>query len=995
MVRKDLIDLINNYASHFAMQVGGHSAMGHYDTSIHTEQASILILNAVFDLELKNVNQDKKNHPAIDLIDKKKGVAFQVTATTTPQKVASTLQKFIDNNLHEQYHTLYIYILTEKRSKYDTKKIKNIIKDKFNFDVGIHIVDYRDIMRRISFIPSVEVLSQLARLYEQLTTSLISQLQFLQNTSKYSLKKPLPYIDRVKNELEDIIGQKNINKIPELSELLHKITTLEVDLQNKELELKEYRKVRDDYQNNNSLWNILHMSCVKAESEYDNIKQAIELEKKTVSALSLNIRRQKEFIDQVDYKMASERMNEARRLFEAGEYTMVNALLSYEGRQEYISKKLEERERESAGLKSLANEEVLLALNMLQKQDWHIHIQQIKTHFEQSIDLGGYGVNSFQYSYFLEDVGEKERAINILRKTLAHLPEKEIGNRAAAWGRLGKLLKDSNKEEALKAFMEASLIYEHLFNEDRDSYEFALTETLFECGCLYMAQSSLEHARGFLEQALIIASTLNKRADANMQKLIYVILLDLGSLHQQLGNEDQTNSYQMMALYMGAAISLDNPEKELFALLEAVRRFRILIGEKKEGPRSKAIYNNALRHFVKIQKWQSQEDAFNTAKALDKLGHYLLVEQEAIGADVCFQGALKIFRTLNKKGYSCLAEFSDSLKWVGFIYMIQNNVKACKKVLLEALRIRKQLLENEPVESLSKAASLLTDLYDNSFIAVPPSQYYRAYPFFEEALAIYKDLDEKYQQPNFEQWLNLLQHKSIFLSMGLDKTDAVIWYQELNHLLDRMSSSSIEFYEEKIQIAIHEAGQVLLENTDVDHTLFLRIAKDITNARKALLKQDQEKYNTYLLWTLLHVGYKLEDAKKWKEACPYLQEAVDMIQELIRKDPDNHHKDIVMPTLRLAFVYSKIMDYEHSVNLLTDLYNYFEVRLSENAQYLTVMVSIMLSLTNDLIAYGRKEKATTYITKAMKYLPGINDLKEQRRLKALFEELKNEYFLDK
>jgi hypothetical protein len=994
MVSKDLIDLINNYASHFAMQVGGHSAMGHYDMSTHAEQASILILNAVFDLELKNVNQDKRNHPAIDLIDEKKGVAFQVTATATPLKVASTLQKFISNNLHERYHTLYIYILTEKRSKYNTSKIRNIVKDKFNFDVGIHIVDYKDIMRRISFITSVEVLSKLARLYEQLSTPLI-EFQFLQNTSKYSFKRSLSYIDHVKNELEDIIGHKNVNKIPELSESFNNISALENDLQDKEKELQEYRDADDGHKKGKALQNILDRAYVKAQDEYNDIRRAIELEKETVNALSLNIRRQKEFLDQIDYEMASERMHEARRLFEAGEYAMVNTLLNYKGRQDYISKKLEERERQSTELKSLANEEVLLALNKLQKQDWHLYIQQIKTHFEQSIDLGGYGVNSFQYSYFLEDINEKDQAVDILYQTLAHLPEKETENRAALWERLGNLLKDSNKEEALKAFTQAVFIYGQLFNEDRDSYEFSLAEALFECSSLYIQQSSLEHARDSLEQALMIVGTLNKRADTNMQKLTYVILMALGSLHQSLGNDDETASYQGMALYMGAVISLDNPQKELFALLEAVRRFRMLMGEKKEGPHSDVIYNYALRHFTRIQRWQSQEDAFNTAKALEKLGHYLLVEKEFVGAGICFQGALKIFRTLNKKGYSCLAEISDSLKWVGSIYMTQNNVKARKKVLLEALSIRKQLSENEPVENLSKVASLLNELYDNSFIGVPSSQYYKAYPFFEEALAIHKNLDEKYLHPNFEQWLQLLQHKSIFLSRGLDKTDAIIWYQELVHLLDRIPSSLIELYKEKIQIAIHEVGQVLLKNTDADDALFLRIAKDIINARKVLFKQDPEKYSTHLLCALLDIGNKLAEAKQWQEACPYLQEAVNMIQEFIKKDPDKYHKAAVMPTLKLAFVYSKLTNYVHSVNLYTDLYNYFEVRLSENAQHLTVMVSIMVLLTEVLLTCGQKGKAADYIAKAMKYLPDINDLKEQQRLKALFEELENEYFLDK
>jgi hypothetical protein len=993
MIRKDLIELINTYASLFVNQVKGQSAMGYNDLNIHAEQTSIPILNVVFGLELKNANQERKNYPAIDLIDEKERVAFQVTSTATSEKVISTLQKFIDNNLYEQYSTLYIYILTEKKSNYNKGKIKNIIKDKFIFDTGIHIIDYTDIMKRVNFIASDEVLAQLALVYKQLSTSLLSRLQSLQDDSKHSVRKSLSYTDRAISELEDLVGNKNIRNIPELPDLLQKISILENTLQEKDQELRKYTAFKDKYQEGESGRDLLTEVCIKLEHEYNDIKKDLEFEKEALSALSQNIRRQKEFLDQIDHQQASERMKEAGRLFEAGEYAMVNALLNYEGRQDYVSKKIEEKERHSAELKSMSNEEVLLALNMLQRQDWPSQIQQIKKHFEQSIKLGGYDINSLQYSYFLEEINEIEQAIDILYKALTYLREEELENRAAVGKRLGKLLSGNNKEKALNTYINALFIYEQLFEKDRNNYEFALADTLMECGTLYMQQSSLDLAREYLERALMIVGTLSKRADINMQKLTYIILMTLGSLHQQLGNYDQTSSYQKMALYMGAVITLDNPEKELFALLGAVKRFRMLMGEEKEGHHSEMIYQYAFHHFVRVQKWQTQDEAFNTAKALLKTGNYLLVEHEVDGASVCFQGALKIFKTLNKKEYFCLPELSNSLKAVGFIYMTKNNVKARKKVLLEALYLRKQLSVNDPVENLLEAASLLNELYDNSFIAVPPTQFYKATPFFDEALAIYKQLDEKYQQPSYHQWLQLLCHRGIFISRGLDKTNVIIWYQELMNVVNRIPSSSIELYEETIQTAIHEAGQVLLENASFDHVLYLRIAEDVITTRKILYARDPEKYNFYLLWALLEVGDKLVDVKQWKEACTYLQNAVEIIQELIRQEPDKYHKEFVMPSFKLAVGYNALGDHVRSANLLIDICNYFEARISEQSAYPDLLVSFMLTLTEVLLESEQKEKAADYIKRAIAYIPLVNGQSEQIRLKNSFEKLIAENFI--
>ncbi|WP_343307986.1 SMEK domain-containing protein [Chitinophaga niabensis] len=996
MVRKDLIESIVNYASLFVLQIKGQSAMDYHDVSIHAEQTSIPILNKVFDLELKSANEIKRNHPAIDLIDDKKGVAFQITSTATQEKIEKTLRGFVDNNLYELYPTLYIYILTEKRSSYSIAKLKRIVNDKFDFDPNVHIIDYRHILARIRFISSLDALNEIANFYEKLSAISISHvtssIENQQHVARFKAGKQLSYIDRVKNELEDVIGTKNIHRIPELPELFSKISGLEDKLSDKEKELKECRTALDNYPDHEALHDVLTRAYVNSMNECEVLKQMIEQEKMVVSTLSQNIRHQKEFLDQINQQQVSERMKEAKRLFEEGEYVMVNLLLNYEGRQNYISKKLEEKGRQSIELKALANEEVFLALSMLQKQNWSQNIHEIREHFEQSIELGGYGFNSYQYSFFLEDIELQKEAIDILTKTIAHIPDDEMENKAASLRRLGKLLQDSDEGGALKAFTEAIAIYEDLSEKDSDGYAFLLADCLFGCGTLQM-KKSLELARVSLDRAVIILGTRKKPPDLNIRKLQYLTLIGLGSLHQKRDDTDSSIAFLNLALYMGAGISLDNPEDDLLYLLEAVKRFRILFGEEKEGPHSDVIYKHGLRHFVRIQKWHSQDDAYNNAKALNKLGLFLLQAQETTGAGICFRGALKIFKALDKEGYSCLPDISSSLEWVGFIHMTANNVKAQKKVLLEALNIRKQLAETDPVGNLPEVASLLNNLYNNSFIAVGPSQYYKAYPFFDEALGIYKQLDERYEKPHFIGWLQLLQNRSIFLSKGLDKTDVIVWYQEFIGLISRIPPKSLPSYEKNICKSIHEVGELLLKNVSADHHLFLTMAEDLIKARNNLVNKNPKEYDIYLLYAFLEVGYKLADIEQWEKACPYLRNGIDLLKELTKKYPDKYDKEIVMPTLKLAQGYDKLKDYASSAGCFADLCSYFESRLIEHPEYHDIMVSIMLSLTEQLLLDDQKEQALNYITKAMTYLSTMTDSSEQNRLKGSFEELIKEHFL--
>ncbi|MBS1974392.1 MAG: SMEK domain-containing protein [Bacteroidetes bacterium] len=167
MKRQEYINKITKYLTRFVDEVRGYNAANLYDINIHAENALIPILNLAFGVSLKNMNANRNKHfPGIDLGDKKNRIAFQVTASASIDKVKDTLETFGQSNLMKDYDTLCIYILTEKQRSYSQDAVAALIPQNFTFLTNEHIMDVNDLLRRISYIQSLETLEQLARLCE-------------------------------------------------------------------------------------------------------------------------------------------------------------------------------------------------------------------------------------------------------------------------------------------------------------------------------------------------------------------------------------------------------------------------------------------------------------------------------------------------------------------------------------------------------------------------------------------------------------------------------------------------------------------------------------------------------------------------------------------------------------------------------------------------------------------------------------------------------------
>lgn len=144
--RNQVIDNISFRLSVLKEHVKQLNSLNIQSLNIHAENFYRDFLNLVFNYNLINMNTIQKNTPAIDLGDKEKRIAFQITSTCTKEKIDSTIEKFIEHKLYEDYSQLKFIIITEK------KRIKNNLSTQglFTFNPDEDILDLADLLKEIN-----------------------------------------------------------------------------------------------------------------------------------------------------------------------------------------------------------------------------------------------------------------------------------------------------------------------------------------------------------------------------------------------------------------------------------------------------------------------------------------------------------------------------------------------------------------------------------------------------------------------------------------------------------------------------------------------------------------------------------------------------------------------------------------------------------------------------------------------------------------------------
>jgi len=119
MRQLEIENQLRDIVSRIILQVELATSQGRTDINLALEDAFIPILRSVYNLpHLVNLNRKQKNFPGIDLGDDHDRVAFQLTSTTTLDKVKSTVRQFMERGYYNTFDELYVLMLTPKQTSW-------------------------------------------------------------------------------------------------------------------------------------------------------------------------------------------------------------------------------------------------------------------------------------------------------------------------------------------------------------------------------------------------------------------------------------------------------------------------------------------------------------------------------------------------------------------------------------------------------------------------------------------------------------------------------------------------------------------------------------------------------------------------------------------------------------------------------------------------------------------------------------------------------------
>lgn len=144
---KKAIHLLSVWCSKIALQ----NAIDFNDINKISEELAANLLNAVYGYSLKNLNEETRNFPAVDLGDDVAKIAFQITSTMNAGKIQSTLEGFVQHKLEEKFTNgvRFFFLTTSKkiRSKKNSReKYQSIYSD---FDSEKHLLTLHDLIQEI------------------------------------------------------------------------------------------------------------------------------------------------------------------------------------------------------------------------------------------------------------------------------------------------------------------------------------------------------------------------------------------------------------------------------------------------------------------------------------------------------------------------------------------------------------------------------------------------------------------------------------------------------------------------------------------------------------------------------------------------------------------------------------------------------------------------------------------------------------------------------
>lgn len=279
--RKIAFDNISRTLAITRYDIEQHQLVNDQSLNIHGENWFRDIFNFVYSTHFfvnANIETKTGNASAVDLIDKNKKLAYQITTTRDKKKVDDTLKK-VKTTEYKDY-TLKIFFLLEK-SKFN-KNNKQYFKDEYKIEIQDYLIDYTDLLKAIEALETDKLIE-------------LNQKLFIKSAEKYTDNITLSLIFKhlvkekknvIVDYMDDDFGTVDTNSKLSINEINEKISA-------KIKESFDYRIILDDFCNVDNL--LIDLKSYIIDDIYKNI--LLEKLKKKVSEKELLSKKTSELQD--------------------------------------------------------------------------------------------------------------------------------------------------------------------------------------------------------------------------------------------------------------------------------------------------------------------------------------------------------------------------------------------------------------------------------------------------------------------------------------------------------------------------------------------------------------------------------------------------------------------------------------------------------------------------------------------------------------------------
>lgn len=160
--RTDALPVIADGLGWIKMSCEQRGLLKLFDNNIVAQRFFCQLLNAIFDLELRVMDDVHPNYPAIDLGDSTTRIAYQITTEKGSAKVQSTLDGFVRHGLNHEYDTLKFLVIGDRQATYDAVKVP----DGLRFDCDKDILDIAGLLKDVNRLDTAH-LEKLRAIFEQ------------------------------------------------------------------------------------------------------------------------------------------------------------------------------------------------------------------------------------------------------------------------------------------------------------------------------------------------------------------------------------------------------------------------------------------------------------------------------------------------------------------------------------------------------------------------------------------------------------------------------------------------------------------------------------------------------------------------------------------------------------------------------------------------------------------------------------------------------------